>query len=220
MLLKPKVKNISANHYKITDNWTGLESITRSLYNIAILQRAIDPEIKDFLTFLVNNLLIEPISEVIFPDQSRDILEKTLGKYQSLNDLGYEKLIVDIENIVTNFCKLTKAKKIDLYFSPVNHTKCPIFHSDFNYLRLVCTYYGEGTLWLTNDNVNFNKIGCGDNNQIVKNIKIVQKMNEFEIGILKGAKFPDNISHPIIHRSPTINETGKIRVLLKLDILE
>ena len=98
----------------------------------------------------------------------------------------------------------------------VHTNKCRLFHEDYYRQRLLCTYIGPGTEWLDHSNVNREALGKGCNEKIVKDFSKINKAEEFEVLLLKGAKFgEDSIS--VVHRSPAIEKEKKTRVLLKID---
>ncbi len=90
---------------------------------------------------------------------------------------------------------------------------CRKFHTDINDLRLLCTYAGPGTLWVAEDenNRDYDEEHIGE-------VRIHQA-DTGDILILKGALYPKG--KPVVHGSPTIEETdGKRlceRLLLRLD---
>ena len=55
------------------------------------------------------------------------------------------------------------------------------------------------------------------NETIIINQGEIQEAQPFEVLILKGALNISNDTHAIYHRSPTIEETGSSRILLRLD---
>jgi hypothetical protein len=87
-----------------------------------------------------------------------------------------------------------------------------------NDLRMLCTYSGPGTLWLSENNINRNALNsCGDNECIVLDESKIQQAKTGAVVILKGAIYPEEGTKAIVHRSPTIEDYGEKRLLLRID---
>lgn len=195
-------------------NYEELNSIHNENKNISMLKREIDCDIIDFL----HKLYICKPKEIDISLEINEVkayLESTYNKYEKLNKIGYDKFLLDIMFNIDIYSKVTNTNKISLYLSFLTKTKCPLFHFDFNELRLLCTYYGKGTEWVTNDNYNKEKLGCGKNDLIIKDSRKINKANEFDILIIKGSKYPNN-KYPLVHRSSDVPEK-KFRFLLRID---
>lgn len=124
----------------------------------------------------------------------------------------------DIINLLQLFNKISKAESYRLLLATINTNMCRKFHADVNDLRMLCTYSGEGTLWLTEDNINRKALSAhSDNKSIVIDNKKIKQVKTGAVVILKGAIYPQTGTKAIIHRSPTIEETGIKRLLLRID---
>lgn len=121
-----------------------------------------------------------------------------------------ERLRLDILDLVRLFDKVVKGDSYRLLFSTVSGNMCRKFHTDINDLRLLCTYFGEGTLWVVE---NKSSKETGDEQLIHE--EQIQQASAGDVLILKGALHPDG--DPILHRSPSIEENGGRRLLLRLD---
>ena len=95
---------------------------------------------------------------------------------------------------------------------------CRKFHTDINDIRLLCTLSGEGTLWLPEFNVNREALDTQkDNEDIVIDPSYIMQAPENSAVLLKGALYPKSGTRAIVHRSPTIEESGEKRLLLRID---
>ena len=124
--------------------------------------------------------------------------------------------IDDICSISQTFFEESNTKKISIQVQVITSDKCRFFHVDNNIRRLLCTYKGPGTQWIEESNVNYDWIGKGDNDKIVKDKSKIQEANEFDILILRGLRYSRQ-SRGTVHRSPEIQQTNQKRILLKLD---
>jgi hypothetical protein len=94
---------------------------------------------------------------------------------------------------------------------------CRRYHVDRTHLRLLCTYRGPGTEWLTNDQVERLAQASGAPNEEIIRFGEPSQFEPFWVGILKGDAFPGNARHGLVHRSPPIKGSGQTRVLFCLD---
>lgn len=124
----------------------------------------------------------------------------------------------DIRSIVEDFILATHATEVLLSFSVVETDMCRFFHADKNKLRLLCTYVGQGTLWLPNSNVGRHHLGDGFNGDIILDPLQVHQAHQLDVLILKGDNWPDNSLGGAVHRSPPLG-VGEKRLLLKVDFI-
>lgn len=191
-----------------------LQDIHQKEKNIAICQRDIallQPGIDEVVQYLEENFTASGSSDEIIKQ-----LKKTLS-----NSKGAKPLIDDIRELLHYFKAITKAGSYRLSLAVVNTNMCRKFHTDINDLRLLCTYSGPGTLWLPDEYVNREALNsCGDNECIITDESKIQQANTGDVVILKGAVYPKSGTKACVHRSPTIEETGETRLLLRIDTNE
>jgi hypothetical protein len=127
-------------------------------------------------------------------------------------------LIHDIVSLIKVFGELTENSTFKVLLSTVNTNMCRRFHTDINDLRLLCTYSGQGTLWIPEEFVNREALNsCGDNECILRDASQVQQVPTGSVAILKGAIYPKEGTKACVHRSPSIEESGERRLLLRID---
>ncbi len=210
-------KNVTdKENYIISNSWNDLYKINNEKYNIAILNRIKDSNTENFLNKLINSDFTQNIYACSDSQNIIDVMKNNLDKYSYLDEKGYDIFLNDIKYTTEKFFDIAKATHIEMYFAIIDNTKCPMYHFDYNDLRLLCTYKGKGTIWVSNSNVNKNMLGKKDNSKIVKDLSKINHTNEYDICILKGSKYPKNSNNAVIHRSPDIYQ-GEKRILLRLD---
>jgi len=129
-----------------------------------------------------------------------------------------DALLNDIALLLEGFAATSLVKEMRLSISAVDTNMCRRFHTDVNDLRLLCTYAGPGTLWLPNEAVNEQAIRGHDHHlPIERSPEDVQQVGTGHVAILKGALYPGDRAAACVHRSPTIEETGERRLLLRID---
>jgi len=185
-----------------------LTTILQENINISIWKRDI-AELESELQSISN-------SDVEFRS-SGDISSIENHLRSDLSQYALNLVIEDLLNQLDLFARVTQAKEFKFLFATISTNMCRRFHSDLNSLRMLCTYVGASTQWLSDDITNsqlFQRQIKSDEIKIDQNL-----INETGTGntvILKGALFPNG--NAIIHRSPPIEKTGHKRLLLRIDI--
>ena len=125
------------------------------------------------------------------------------------------RLTRDLRDLLLQYREVTGSDQFRLLLATINTNMCKKFHTDINTLRLLCSYSGPGTLWVADDN-NTKSNGDTSSNLAITEDRIHQ-VKTGSVAVLKGAIYPDDDSTAIVHRSPTIEETGERRLLLRID---
>lgn len=130
----------------------------------------------------------------------------------------YPFLNADVASLLQRFRQLTDSNRLSLLLARIETDMCRRFHADINDLRLLCTYRGPGTLWLTDDNVDRHALnGRNPETAIARNPEDVRQAPAGAVVILKGATYPLAGTRAVVHRSPGIEAAGQRRLLLRLD---
>jgi hypothetical protein len=200
----------SSKNYIIGSNSDVLNTIHEEEVNISIYNR----DTTEFMTE-VDNLMNKKID--IRLSGTIDEIIRDLAKEFGQERFG--RLASDIENLMKRFAQVSKADSFRLFLGTVNTNMCRKFHTDINDLRMLCTYSGPGTMWLKEENINREALGraSSDEEDIVVNENDIQQAETGSVVILKGAIYPKAGTRAAVHRSPTIEETGEKRLLLRID---
>jgi len=200
----------------IAKNWvegncpTVLHQIHSNEVNIATYNREIDVLSNEIDTALNQAIEIRVNGDI---DKIVQTIENNLKEFDLLKS--------DLISLLHLFKDITKANRYKVLVVTVNTNMCRRFHTDINDLRMLCTYSGPGTLWLEDDNVNRKALDtCGDNECIVLDETKIHQAKTGSVVILKGAIYPTEGTKAIVHRSPTIEEIGERRLLLRIDTNE
>ncbi len=208
-------KNIIKSTRKGDVNWAidktpeVLKQIDNQDVNIAIYERNISN-----LTNEINQL----VSKDIKLNSSGDIGTILKDIKKGLPPNQFSLVLQDIHSLLLHFSEITGCTEFRLLLATINNNMCRKFHTDINDLRMLCTYSGPGTLWLTNDNINQEGLRDYTNNtNIVLKEKKIKQAKTGAVVVLKGAMYPQEKVKAIVHRSPTIEESGERRLLLRID---
>jgi hypothetical protein len=140
-------------------------------------------------------------------------LKQELNQYQSLLD--------DVLSLLHQFERITKAETFRLTIATVQTNMCRKFHTDINDLRMLCTYFGPGTLWIKDENVNQQALdSTKEDEPTLYDESNIERVQEGAVVILKGALYPSKKTNAIVHRSPNIEKNGEQRLLLRIDTNE
>ncbi len=170
--------------------------------NIAHLQTELDSLLKTELEFKASGSLEEVHGSI------QTFFENTYPDFPLLR--------LDIIQLLVLFEQVTGSDTFRLLFTTVSTDMCRKFHSDINDLRLLCTYAGKGTLWLSNTVAEqLKSLARSQENPMEPDEKDIQQAPTGSVVILKGAMYPG--ATPVVHRSPSIEARHEKRLLLRLD---
>lgn len=137
---------------------------------------------------------------------------------EALQSEGYDAIFSDIEQALVQFEKISEDTSFRLSLTSLTSDMCRKFHTDLNDLRLLCTYDGPGTLWLTEDNIDRSALqDRQEDDAVVRNESEIMQVATGDIVLLKGAIYPKQGTRAVVHRSPSIEEYGESRLLLRID---
>ncbi len=123
----------------------------------------------------------------------------------------------DLQRLARLYFPLARGRKVTLRLETTDQDGCRRFHADRTHLRLLCTYRGPGTEWLTNTQVDRDAQYAGAPNEEILRFGAPSQLQTFWVGILKGSAYPGNTDHGLVHRSPPVANSGQVRVLVCLD---
>ena len=198
-------------NWKLGSSVSVLEDIHQEDMNIAIYERGLDhfgEEIEELIKRDIEFRASGDISTIIKE------LSEEIGGYSSV-------IIKDVKSLLEQFRTLAGTESFRLMLATVKTDMCRKFHTDINDLRLLCTYSGPGTLWLTDDNVNRRALGSyGSEENIVIEEQEIRQANAGDVLLLKGAVYPNDHTRAIVHRSPVVEDKGITRLILRIDTNE
>ncbi len=119
-------------------------------------------------------------------------------------------LAADAALLARTLAQLTGTRRVVLRIEAIVGDACRLFHADAVALRLVTTYEGRGTQWLSEADVDISDHG-GD----VPEDRIYE-MATGTVGVFKGLRGVTG-KHPLIHRSPPRRPGDPVRLFLAVD---
>lgn len=205
----PVTPTQSVTNWSIDTTPTVLKNIHHQEINIAIFEREINA-----LASEISDLLAQDVAFSI-DGTIGDILK---GLSSTLPPEKYGLIFEDIEALLHAFKEVTNSNEIRLRLETVATNMCRKFHTDINDLRLLCTYSGPETLWLTDDNINPKAVDARScEESVFLEEGRIQQAQTGAVVLLKGALYVDDNAKAVVHRSPSIEGDGQKRLLLRFD---
>lgn len=202
----------SKNHDVLTD-------IYQEDVNIVVWQR----ELSDDLIQCSQNL-VEQIPHLkavmsVTPSNAYDNLVEHMDQFEDSHELCQQiSLLVDM------FCTLFDLKEAGLRLTSLDRAMCPKFHTDKVPCRLVTTFTGATTQWLSNSVIDRSKLGEGskdlpdEQSGLLKSTNDIRQLSVGDVALLKGEAWFENEDGGLVHRSPSITNAAQ-RLLLTLDFI-
>ncbi len=138
-----------------------------------------------------------------------------LMRRQRLDPQQFSHLRADLQRLMGCFWRVSAGRAMRFRLMTTDENDCKRFHLDRTNLRMICTYQGPGTEWLTEAQVDRDAQMRGAPNESIIRYGEPSRFKLFWVGILKGD--PANVGTGLVHRSPAIEGSGKIRVVFCLD---
>ncbi|MEN9579960.1 MAG: hypothetical protein RJA70_2969 [Pseudomonadota bacterium] len=127
-------------------------------------------------------------------------------------------LMLDATILIGQLAHLSNARRLRVSLGAVRSDQCRKFHVDYLRYRLITTYVGPGTEWVPDDSVRREALDhppdcpCDANKAIVREAAAVRHAVAGEVVVMKGDRHPNR--RGAVHRSPPIEGTGRVRVVL------
>lgn len=136
-----------------------------------------------------------------------DEVGRDLGSALAQSPLGETPLSTalaqDMSHLVSLFARATGSQDVDVRLESVRDDACRRFHSDSTLARLVTTYVGPGTVWVSAENADealrLQEDYSGP----------LHEMPRFAVGMFGGVEAGRG---GLVHRSPRISGTGAYRL--------
>jgi hypothetical protein len=146
--------------------------------------------------------------------------------FQGLRDRPIREFLSrDVSQLVGHLLRITRAPRFRLVFGAVRGDQCRKFHTDMLRYRLLTTYLGPGTEWLPESNLRRTALTdsppcpVAANAAIVRDPARIRRARTGDVLLMKGAASAGP-ERALVHRSPPIEGTGEVRVVLALSVYE
>ncbi|WP_339650627.1 DUF1826 domain-containing protein [Halopseudomonas pelagia] len=197
-----------------------LLDILRDEVNLAVWQRQLDPAVLHFAQAVLasGSVLAETYTWTQEDPQAADKV-KLPGFAQLVAGVpGYAQFIADIAYLVSLFACLLDARTVGVRLRTLDKAMCPRWHVDKVPVRLVTSYAGPGSEWLSEQDSPRQQLGGPAVDPYMKD-DAAHALACAEVALLKGERWQGNEGRGLVHRSPGL-PAGQRRLLLTLDWLD
>jgi len=205
-----------------SDQVTELAGIHDPDVQMAIWHRPADPVLRHFAA---NVLAARPVQQVLEVEVAAlDAFDPLPASLHAADPAAAERFTADVRWLAGMFAELVGASRLGVRLLRLDQAMCPRFHTDFVGVRLLTTYFGTGTEWLEDRDVDRRFLGHramdvpDDRSGLLRRGAAVQVVPEFAVALLKGEAWPGNHERGLVHRSPALHRAH--RVLLSFDVLD
>lgn len=193
-----------------------LGEVLRDEVNLAVWQRQLPAQIRDFATALLaqgEQLGQSIVLELASPESTPNLS----GLVEGYSDLpGQLAFLQDLSWLVSAFACLFDIKRIGLRLRILDKAMCPRFHVDHVPVRLITSYAGVGSEWLREGVMLRHRLG--DPEAEPSDTALIERSKAGHVLLAKGEKWIGNEGSGLIHRSPQ-PPPGERRLLVTLDWL-
>lgn len=191
-----------------------LTGIFKPTVEIAVWNRPVNPAIQQFLRQSSSSrpFNLDKSVQVRSPDLHRSLPEL------NFNDAGRE-FMFDLLNLIELFGSLLDCETVRVQLLTLDSQLCPAFHSDRMKMRLICTYLGNGTQFITGQRwsrANDDQTTPYQINPAQISPESIHNLQEFQVGIYKGDLWAPN-QHGLVHRSPSTEKHDTKRILFSVE---
>jgi hypothetical protein len=182
--------------------------------SICVWDRPVDPLLERYLLDSVSSSVGWELRGCV--EGQAPQLDEILGSFE--NDLGRVRVRTELMGLIDLFVTLTEAQTVGIRLTATRGAMCPRFHADQVDLRLLCTWVGEGTEWLAEEDIIRDTRGATFSSPVgpMRPGASIQQLGPFAVGVFKGNGWPGNEGRGAVHRSP---QPEGWRVFVSLDAL-
>jgi hypothetical protein len=108
--------------------------------------------------------------------------------------------------------RISRNPKVRLRLEWVTHQACSNFHADRVPFRLVCTYHGPGTEWVSNATAERLTLP-----ESLPPADEIYRLASGDVAVMRGWSKGDNSGMPLKHRSPPVDFPAVWRLFLAID---
>jgi len=144
------------------------------------------------------------------------LLNPALASFSQSKCMGFKAWREDILHLLQYCRQLSPKQEIKVRLESVSSNGCRLFHTDKIGLRVLCTYRGEGTLWIPEHAIDRTRQDRSNNSHVL-DASAVESLGTGWVACLKGDAYPGEYDTGIFHRSPPAAIEAQ-RILLAIDL--
>ena len=192
-----------------------LAHILRSGVNLAIWQRPVPNAIVHWLRKAALDDLPSTFRDIDFEGPAADVgglLAARMRSQTAREQAATAALVSDVADLASVTARIAHVTSVRIRLEWVTEQPCSYFHTDKVPLRLVCTYFGPGTEWLSDKAAK--RLAAPDD--VPAQIEI-NRLAPGDVAVMRGAPYSSAIGTALTHRSPPLNPPSEWRLFLAID---
>jgi hypothetical protein len=207
--LRPAPRQVLSEKHEV------LTEVLHDGINLAVWQRRLAPQVEDFVELLLAQPL--EVSETLQIEIDADeVLHMPPLLSTQANLHGHGAFVADVTWLVQALACLLDARRVGLRLCSLAKPMCPRFHVDHVPVRLITTYAGVASEWLTEGAMDRRRLG--DPAAEPEAETRIERAMAGHVLLAKGENWIGKEGAGLIHRSPA-PPPGERRLLLTLDWL-
>ena len=217
---EPDLIQITASKAVFSEHASKLTDIYQDDVNLIVWQNNTPKQLTQIAQALINQRPHLKAVLTVTPDNCFTQLTEYLDDLEDSHELcKHISLLVDM------FCTLFELKGAGLRLTALDKPMCPKFHVDKVPCRLITTFVGSATQWLSNGVIDRTKLGKGSTGKtdaesgLYQYSKDIQQLDAGDIALVKGEGWINNEGGGLVHRSPEL-AADESRLLLTLDFID
>ena len=194
-----------------TNRLARLQNFVKSSGHMALVDRQKPESAASFFEGFLSKVNFKEaegkVSRLSPKNDIRKILEPKVPEVVR-QDPFYEKWISDMSEVCKTFCDTQSSNALAFWVG--TDRGCSRYHVDWVPYRMLVTYHGKGTEWLTEIPVNREAFLAPESSQPVQNQESVRFLSSWDVALFRGGPAG------VIHRTPSEASNGK-SLLMRLD---
>jgi hypothetical protein len=204
-----------APHTISSSHRSALAHILKPHINLAVWRREVPTPISNWLS----RCSVEEVTT-----RSRDIdicvpaacvpasLGAAIAAQTTRQQADISSLARDAAELAGLVARISQNPKVRLRLEWVTHQQCSNFHADRVPFRLVCTYHGPGTEWVSNATAE--RLTSPES---LPPADEIHRLTPGDVAVMRGWSNGDNAGMPLKHRSPPVDFPSVWRLFLAID---
>ncbi|GAB4304318.1 MAG: DUF1826 domain-containing protein [Methylophaga sp.] len=205
-------ESVQQSFVRVSDNPLVLSDIYQPEVNFTIWQREQSEGLQRDIQSLLMRHQRFSFRVILRPE---DVVEWLSAKWPGGH---FETFLADVQELAIMFADLFDQTHVGMRLELVDKTLCPLFHEDKVMVRMVTTYAGDATEWLTEDNVNRQALKQRDHEHVMYDHSRLQSAHTGDVLLFKGKVWSGKQGQGVVHRSARATIENR-RLLLTLDVV-
>jgi hypothetical protein len=204
-----------ASHIVNCPTRTVLAHILRPGINLAVWRRSVPAPIAAWLQAysLEDRSLLTSDLDLRIPAACVPGELATAIAHPAISDrTGISALVSDVADLAKVVARIAGQPNVRVRLEWVTDQQCAYFHSDRVPYRLVCTYRGAGTEWVSNETAS--RLTSPESEPPADEI---HQLASGDVAIMRGSLRGTESTPPLLHRSPPVVSASAARLFLAIE---